>query len=155
MAVLDQRDRMFVDGTRLLGGLDQLRQIGGTADGGVQRVAFSAEDVEGREFVLTRMAEAGLDTGIDGTLRGTCPNCRRSWSGRMLGWSFGGLVAHEIAVRLRAAGEQVDLLALLDSYPLMDRPAGSTATWSSSPRPRNGRTVSRSSASGASTCPER
>ncbi|HUZ25458.1 MAG TPA: amino acid adenylation domain-containing protein [Streptosporangiaceae bacterium] len=36
----------------------------------------------------------------------------------LLGWSFGGLVAHEIAVRLEQAGGQVALLALLDSYPV-------------------------------------
>jgi thioesterase domain-containing protein/acyl carrier protein len=35
----------------------------------------------------------------------------------LLGWSFGGLVAHELAIRLRAAGEPVALLALLDSFP--------------------------------------
>ncbi|MGH3758752.1 amino acid adenylation domain-containing protein [Actinophytocola sp.] len=40
---------------------------------------------------------------------------------RLLGWSFGGLVAHEMAVQLRAAGERVELLAMLDSYP--DLPA--------------------------------
>ncbi len=36
---------------------------------------------------------------------------------RLLGWSFGGLVAHAMAARLEAAGEAVDLLCLLDSYP--------------------------------------
>ncbi|MET9554799.1 amino acid adenylation domain-containing protein [Streptomyces sp. NPDC006645] len=35
----------------------------------------------------------------------------------LLGWSFGGLLAYEIAVQLRAAGEEVGLLAVLDSYP--------------------------------------
>jgi len=35
----------------------------------------------------------------------------------LMGWSFGGLVAFEAAVRLQAAGEQVGLLALIDSYP--------------------------------------
>ena len=35
----------------------------------------------------------------------------------LLGWSFGGLVAHAIATKLQAAGEEVALLALLDSYP--------------------------------------
>ncbi|WP_345599935.1 amino acid adenylation domain-containing protein [Thermocatellispora tengchongensis] len=35
----------------------------------------------------------------------------------LLGWSFGGLVAHEMAVRLRERGEHVALLALLDAYP--------------------------------------
>ncbi|MFG3056406.1 amino acid adenylation domain-containing protein [Kitasatospora sp. NPDC048239] len=36
----------------------------------------------------------------------------------LMGWSFGGVVAHEMAVQLRAAGEQVAGLTLLDSYPL-------------------------------------
>jgi pristinamycin I synthase-3/4 len=36
---------------------------------------------------------------------------------RLLGWSFGGLVAFEMAVQLERAGEQVDLLALLDALP--------------------------------------
>ncbi|MEV7467346.1 amino acid adenylation domain-containing protein [Streptomyces kronopolitis] len=35
----------------------------------------------------------------------------------LLGWSFGGVVAHEMAVRLERAGEEVALLANLDSYP--------------------------------------
>ncbi|WP_405710304.1 amino acid adenylation domain-containing protein [Streptomyces sp. NBC_00046] len=38
----------------------------------------------------------------------------------LLGWSFGGLVAHAIAARLEEQGEEVALLALLDSYPLPD-----------------------------------
>jgi thioesterase domain-containing protein len=36
----------------------------------------------------------------------------------LLGWSFGGLVAHAIATRLQDQGERVGLLALLDSYPI-------------------------------------
>ncbi|MEV7779460.1 condensation domain-containing protein [Kitasatospora sp. NPDC088351] len=36
----------------------------------------------------------------------------------LLGWSFGGLVAHEMAVRLRAAGEPTGLLAMLDCLPM-------------------------------------
>ena len=35
----------------------------------------------------------------------------------LLGWSSGGGLAHALAVRLRAAGEEVDLLAMMDSYP--------------------------------------
>ncbi|MET9662689.1 amino acid adenylation domain-containing protein [Streptomyces sp. NPDC006510] len=38
----------------------------------------------------------------------------------LLGWSFGGLVAHAVAARLEEQGEEVALLALLDSYPLPD-----------------------------------
>ncbi|WP_225727997.1 MULTISPECIES: non-ribosomal peptide synthetase [unclassified Nocardia] len=34
----------------------------------------------------------------------------------LLGWSLGGLIAHEVAVRLQAAGDRVALLAMLDSY---------------------------------------
>jgi thioesterase domain-containing protein len=36
---------------------------------------------------------------------------------RLIGWSFGGLVAHEIAVQLQRAGEKVDFLACLDIFP--------------------------------------
>ncbi|WRZ04763.1 amino acid adenylation domain-containing protein [Streptomyces sp. NBC_00385] len=39
---------------------------------------------------------------------------------RIAGWSFGGLTAHALAVRLRAEGERVELLALLDAYPPTD-----------------------------------
>ncbi|MER7771805.1 amino acid adenylation domain-containing protein [Kitasatospora sp. NPDC096140] len=38
----------------------------------------------------------------------------------LLGWSAGGLIAHEMAVQLQAAGEEVGLLAVLDGYPLGD-----------------------------------
>jgi thioesterase domain-containing protein len=36
----------------------------------------------------------------------------------LIGWSFGGLVAHAIAARLRSMGQKVSMLALLDSYPM-------------------------------------
>ncbi|MFC7302951.1 amino acid adenylation domain-containing protein [Streptomyces monticola] len=36
---------------------------------------------------------------------------------RLLGWSVGGVLAHTVAVRLQEAGEEVELLALLDAYP--------------------------------------
>lgn len=35
----------------------------------------------------------------------------------LLGWSFGGIVAQEIAVQLRAAGEQIAVLAIMDAHP--------------------------------------
>ena len=38
----------------------------------------------------------------------------------LLGWSMGGLVAHEMAAQLRRKGEAVTLLALLDSYPFLN-----------------------------------
>jgi thioesterase domain-containing protein len=40
----------------------------------------------------------------------------------LLGCSFGGVPAHEIAVQLQAAGEEVAALILLDSYPAKRRP---------------------------------
>lgn len=43
---------------------------------------------------------------------------------RLLGWSLGGALAQAIAVQLRAQGETVDLLAVMDSYP-----AESFAAW--------------------------
>ncbi|MFD8827562.1 amino acid adenylation domain-containing protein, partial [Streptomyces sp. NPDC059605] len=36
---------------------------------------------------------------------------------RLLGWSLGGRVAHAMAGQLEAAGQEVELLALLDAYP--------------------------------------
>jgi amino acid adenylation domain-containing protein len=35
----------------------------------------------------------------------------------LLGWSFGGIVAHEIAVQLQADGEHVAALIIMDGYP--------------------------------------
>jgi thioesterase domain-containing protein/aryl carrier-like protein len=35
----------------------------------------------------------------------------------LLGWSSGGITAHEIAVQLQAAGEQVAALVIMDAYP--------------------------------------
>ncbi|RFU87377.1 non-ribosomal peptide synthetase [Streptomyces triticagri] len=37
-----------------------------------------------------------------------------------LGWSFGGLVAHEMAVQLQAQGERTAFLGVLDSFPVAD-----------------------------------
>ncbi|MEU0851415.1 amino acid adenylation domain-containing protein [Streptomyces flaveolus] len=45
---------------------------------------------------------------------------------RLLGWSVGGVLAHTVAVLLQQAGEEVELLALLDAFPSdqwRDRPA--------------------------------
>ncbi|PKG01356.1 MULTISPECIES: non-ribosomal peptide synthetase [unclassified Alcanivorax] len=42
---------------------------------------------------------------------------------KLLGWSLGGLVAHEIARLLEAEGEEIGYLAVLDSYPYVQQPA--------------------------------
>jgi amino acid adenylation domain-containing protein len=39
----------------------------------------------------------------------------------LLGWSLGGLIAHEMAVQLQQAGQPVALLGLMDSYQLTDQ----------------------------------
>jgi amino acid adenylation domain-containing protein len=44
----------------------------------------------------------------------------------LLGWSFGGLVAHAMATQLQSTGEEIGLLALLDAFPF-DRTAPFTA----------------------------
>ncbi|WP_432422377.1 amino acid adenylation domain-containing protein [Rhodococcus opacus] len=46
---------------------------------------------------------------------------------RLLGWSLGGVIAHAMAVRIQAAGEGVELLAMMDSF------AGVTAVEEGSP----------------------
>ncbi|MFJ4775268.1 amino acid adenylation domain-containing protein [Streptomyces sp. NPDC088762] len=38
----------------------------------------------------------------------------------LLGWSFGGLLAYEMAVQLRAAGDEVGVLTVMDSFPRTD-----------------------------------
>ena len=38
---------------------------------------------------------------------------------RLVGWSMGGLVAHEVARLLRADDEEVELLAILDAFPCL------------------------------------
>ncbi|MFJ9743145.1 amino acid adenylation domain-containing protein, partial [Streptomyces sp. NPDC101166] len=43
---------------------------------------------------------------------------------RLLGWSYGGAVAHEMAVQLQAAGEEISALVILDQYPWSRREDG-------------------------------
>ncbi|MFE7799301.1 amino acid adenylation domain-containing protein [Nocardia sp. NPDC057440] len=38
----------------------------------------------------------------------------------LLGWSLGGLIAHEVAVQLQETGDEVALLSMMDSYQLSD-----------------------------------
>nr|WP_245671402.1 non-ribosomal peptide synthetase [Nocardia amamiensis] len=44
----------------------------------------------------------------------------------LLGWSFGGVIAHEVAVQLQREGDTVALLAVMDSY--MADPPGTVVT---------------------------
>ncbi|MFG2586337.1 alpha/beta fold hydrolase [Streptomyces malaysiensis] len=47
---------------------------------------------------------------------------------RLLGWSLGGNLAHAVATRLRMAGAEVELLALVDAYPAATWPYPDMAT---------------------------
>ena len=47
---------------------------------------------------------------------------------RLLGWSFGGVVAHAMATALHQAGEQVELLAMMDAYPVSAEDAARPAS---------------------------
>ncbi|MEV4318155.1 amino acid adenylation domain-containing protein [Actinocrispum sp. NPDC049592] len=46
----------------------------------------------------------------------------------LLGWSFGGVVAHAMATLLQAAGERVGTLTLLDAYPDANGPGAEAPT---------------------------
>jgi thioesterase domain-containing protein/acyl carrier protein len=59
---------------------------------------------------------AELTANYAGRIRGVQP----AGPYRLLGWSLGGSIAHAVAARLQREGEQVELLALLDSYPIND-----------------------------------
>ncbi|MEU6575140.1 amino acid adenylation domain-containing protein [Streptomyces sp. NPDC046805] len=45
---------------------------------------------------------------------------------RMIGWSLGGVMAHEVAVQLQEAGEEVSLLSILDTNMVLDEDAMGT-----------------------------
>ncbi|MFT2017052.1 amino acid adenylation domain-containing protein [Streptomyces sp. 796.1] len=49
----------------------------------------------------------------------------------LLGWSFGGRIAHEVAVRLREGGHEVALLAVLDAEPQVLEPGAAGAAGAS------------------------
>ncbi|MDY7093926.1 MAG: condensation domain-containing protein [Acidobacteriota bacterium] len=52
---------------------------------------------------------------------------------RLAGWSFGGLVAFELARHLQTAGEEVALLSVLDMGPRYPLPAPREQRWAASP----------------------
>ncbi len=58
-------DQPLINGPRLQGWLRELSVFGAREDGGVDRVAFSDADLEGRAFVQSLMADAGLEMRVD------------------------------------------------------------------------------------------
>lgn len=69
-----------IDGARIARHIEQLSEIGRTAQGGVTRLAFTREDMAGRELLRAWMREAGLEIQRDavgnlvGALRGKMPD---------------------------------------------------------------------------------
>jgi thioesterase domain-containing protein len=78
------------------------------------------------EYRIYGLQARGLDGtgGLPGSIREMAADylnqiraVQASGPYHLLGWSSGGIVAHEIAVQLRAAGEQVAALIIMDAYP--------------------------------------
>ncbi|KUN96932.1 non-ribosomal peptide synthetase [Streptomyces caeruleatus] len=74
--------------------------------------AFQSPGLNGREAPARNLA-ALVEDYLD-RLR----TVQKEGPYHLLGWSMGGLVAHDVATALQAAGEEVALLAMLDSFPV-------------------------------------
>ena len=70
--------------------------------------------------ILQPQAAPAIDSRYGRRLPGSHPAIQPKGPYNLLGWSFGGLVAHAIATRLQARSESVGLLAVLDGYPVED-----------------------------------
>lgn len=60
-----RRDHLRIDTSRLIERLERLAEFGATPEGGVNRVAFSDQDIASREYLKSLMQQAGLDVRID------------------------------------------------------------------------------------------
>ena len=79
---------------------------------GLQATRFAG--AAGRPESFRELAETYLEL-----IRGVCPEGPYS----LMGWSFGGVVAHEIAVMSRASGRDVRNLIVFDAVPAAGGPA--------------------------------
>ncbi|MQY11297.1 Dimodular nonribosomal peptide synthase [Streptomyces sp. RB5] len=95
----------------LLGGLDPRQPVYG-----LQAPSLAGDDA------ATTLGE--LAAGYVERIRGISPQGPY----RLLGWSAGGHLAHEVAVRLQEHGFTVDQLVILDSYPLPGTEGGGRGT---------------------------
>ena len=106
---------------RLLADLRALAAIGGLADSGVDRLAWSDHDLAGRRWFAERMAEAGIEPRVDAALNvfGHLPGTTGPWlltgshldsvpNGGRLDGAYGAVAALEV---LRTLGEARDPLA--------------------------------------------
>ena len=107
------------DADRLERRIQELGRFGANPEGGVSRVAFSAADIAGREYVKSLMRDAGLDVRVDaagniiGRRAGTDPSLPVIMTGSHIdsvpkGGNYDGdvgvLGAIEVAELLRAHG---------------------------------------------------
>jgi N-carbamoyl-L-amino-acid hydrolase len=65
LALSMQPPSLRVNGQRLNQHLSELAQFGKTPEGGTHRVAYSAEDLQAREYAMKLMREAKLEVSID------------------------------------------------------------------------------------------
>jgi nonribosomal peptide synthetase DhbF len=72
--------------------------------------------IQARSFTGDRSIARSLDEIVADSLV-TIRRLRPHGPYRLLGWSFGGVIAHMLASRLQENGECVERLILLDSYP--------------------------------------
>lgn len=72
---------MDINGDRLLADLRAFSTIGGRPDGGLDRLAWSPADLEGRRWFARRMREAGLEVWTDQACNvfGHAPSGRGPW----------------------------------------------------------------------------
>jgi amino acid adenylation domain-containing protein/non-ribosomal peptide synthase protein (TIGR01720 family) len=95
------------------------RDLAHALEGGRPVYGLDAQGIAAGEAPLTRMDEIAARS-LAALLAAwpAGPYC-------LLGWSFGGLVAYEMARRLVAAGREVALLAILDAQPkILPEPGG-------------------------------
>ncbi|WP_329298196.1 amino acid adenylation domain-containing protein [Streptomyces sp. NBC_00659] len=71
--------------------------------------------LQARKFSDPDAAAPGLEEMVEDYLK-EIRTVQPSGPYSLLGWSFGGIVAHAVAVRLQEEGEEVALLAMMDSY---------------------------------------
>jgi beta-ureidopropionase / N-carbamoyl-L-amino-acid hydrolase len=120
-----------INGDRLLADLRALSAIGGTADGGVDRLAWSDHDLSGRRWYAERIREAGLEPRLDGALNvfGHMPGSRGPWlltgshldsvpNGGRLDGAYGAVAALEVLRTLAEVrdplAEQVEIVGFAD-----------------------------------------
>jgi N-carbamoyl-L-amino-acid hydrolase len=61
----DQLNDLRVNAKRLEQGIAALAEFGKNAHGGLDRVAFSDADIQGRKYLISLMKDAGLDVRVD------------------------------------------------------------------------------------------